>query len=373
MEMTKKQAELTSDTLHRVDMTMRRSVRPSSASSHNSRSRYNIGVISSGGMGRPSSASSSTRSFRNNTSSGKKSRRRPQSGGGANSRRSMMNSSSRLSVDGNISTSLAVLDNSDNLLSVSSPSSTSSPSKYVVAMDNNNSGMVEKRNEIDISDEIIFHLKAEKDGLISQLEKKELEISSQKRLVNTLQDSVKHLNNELETLSKERFEIEKSTREKVKKISIRAKKQLQYQQARCESLEATVTSLKHKLEIQDKELQTNKKAEDLERKNSMEKFKLFQSIVETHEKNMDKLREENLSLQLAFDEVVNSGLKREAWGGDEDDGQNGDMRPKTSGGDGRTRTGGTSPIEWAKNADEMKVGNDKDSFVLPSRALFKSL
>ena len=110
----------------------------------------------------------------------------------------------------------------------------------------------------------------------------------------------------METLSKERFEIEKSTREKVKKISIRAKKQLQYQQARCESLEATVTSLKHKLEIQDKELQTNKKAEDLERKNSMEKFKLFQSIVETHEKNMDKLREENLSLQLAFDEVVNS-------------------------------------------------------------------
>ena len=191
--------------------------------------------------------------------------------------------------------------------------------------------------------------------------------------MNTLQDSVKHLNNELETLSKERFEIEKSTREKVKKISIRAKKQLQYQQARCESLEATVTSLKHKLEIQDKELQTNKKAEDLERKNSMEKFKLFQSIVETHEKNMDKLREENLSLQLAFDEVVNSGLKREAWGGDEDDGQNGDMRPKTSGGDGRTRTGGTSPIEWAKNADEMKVGNDKDGFVLPSRALFKSL
>ena len=59
-------------------------------------------------------------------------------------------------------------------------------------------------------------------------------------------------NNELETLSKERFEMEKSTREKVKKISIRAKKQLQYQQARCESLEATVTSLKHKLEIQDK-------------------------------------------------------------------------------------------------------------------------
>ena len=71
-------------------------------------------------------------------------------------------------------------------------------------MDNNNSDMVEKRNEIDISDEIIFHLKAEKDGLIFQLEKKELEISSQKRLVNTLQDSVKHLNNELETLSKER-------------------------------------------------------------------------------------------------------------------------------------------------------------------------
>ena len=117
-----------------------------------------------------------------------------------------MNSSSRFSVDGNISTSLAVLDNSDNLLSVSSPSSTSSPSKYVVAMDNNNSEMVEKRNEIDISDGI-FHLKAEKDSLISQLEKKELEISSQKRLVNTLQDSVKHLNNELETLSKERFEM----------------------------------------------------------------------------------------------------------------------------------------------------------------------
>ena len=69
MEMTKKQAELTSDTLHRVDMTMRRSVRPSSASSHNSR-RYNIGVTSSGGMGRRG-AGSSTRSFRNNTSSGK--------------------------------------------------------------------------------------------------------------------------------------------------------------------------------------------------------------------------------------------------------------------------------------------------------------
>ena len=30
-------------------------------------------------------------------------------------------------------------------------------------------------------------------------------------------------------------------------------------------------------------------------------------------------------------------------------------------------------LNGQKNADEMKVGNDKDGFVLPSRALFKSL
>ena len=42
----------------------------------------------------------------------------------------------------------------------------------------------------------------------------------------------------------------------------------------------------------------------------MEKLQLFQSIVETHEKSMDKLREENLSLQKAFDEVVNGTIQR---------------------------------------------------------------
>ena len=40
VEMNKRQAELTSASLHKVDMTMRRVGRPSSASSHGSRSRY---------------------------------------------------------------------------------------------------------------------------------------------------------------------------------------------------------------------------------------------------------------------------------------------------------------------------------------------
>ena len=71
VEMTKRQAELTSASLHKVDMTMRRVGRPSSASSHGSRSRY---IVSSPEiMGRPSSASSSTRrSHRGSYSSGKK-------------------------------------------------------------------------------------------------------------------------------------------------------------------------------------------------------------------------------------------------------------------------------------------------------------
>ena len=71
VEMTKRQAELTSASLHKVDMTMRRVGRPSSASSHGSRSRY---IVSSPEiMGRPSSASSSTRrSHHGSYSSGKK-------------------------------------------------------------------------------------------------------------------------------------------------------------------------------------------------------------------------------------------------------------------------------------------------------------
>ena len=79
---------------------------------------------------------------------------------------------------------------------------------------------------------------------------------------------------------------------------------------------------------------------------------------------MEKLREENMSLQQSFDEVIKSGMKREAWARDIKD----DTllsRPRTS--------GAKSPIEWAKNADEMKVGGSNESFVLPSRALFKSL
>ena len=99
-----------------------------------------------------------------------------------------------------------------------------------------------------------------------------------------------HLNNELEALSNERSQIEKQNQQKIKSITVRAKKQLQYQQARCESLEATVNDLKKRLETQEKNHESAKKTEESERKNTMEKLQLFQSIVETHEKSMDKLR-----------------------------------------------------------------------------------
>ena len=58
------------------------------------------------------------------------------------------------------------------------------------------------------------------------------------------------------------------------------------------------------METQEKKYESTKKTEESERKNTMEKLQLFQSIVETHEKSMDKLREENLSLQKALDEVA---------------------------------------------------------------------
>ena len=100
----------------------------------------------------------------------------------------------------------------------------------------------------------------------------------------------------------------------------------------------------------------------------MEKLQLFQSIVETHEKSMDKLREENLSLQKALDEVANGAtITKRAWGKD----ATGDEGTNVRDGD---RTGGTiSPVEWARNADEMKAGKNGETFVLPSRSLYKSL
>ena len=177
-----------------------------------------------------------------------------------------------------------------------------------------------------------------------------------------------HLNNELEALSNERSQIEKQNQQKIKSITVRAKKQLQYQQARCESLEATVNDLKKRLETQEKNHESAKKTEESERKNTMEKLQLFQSIVETHEKSMDKLREENLSLQKAFDEVANGAtITKRAWGKD----ATGDEGTNVRDGD---RTGGTiSPVEWARNADEMKAGKNGETFVLPSRSLYKSL
>ena len=209
-------------------------------------------------------------------------------------------------------------------------------------------------------------LEKTKKDLTCQIQEKDLEIASQKRLVSTLQDSVMHLNNELEALSNERSQIEKHNQQKIKSISVRAKKQLQYQQARCESLEAIVNDLKKRLETQEKKYESTKKTEESERKNTMEKLQLFQSIVETHEKSMDKLREENLSLQKAFDEVVN-GTTKKAWGED----ATGDEI--TNARDADRKTGTISPVEWARNADEMKAGKNGETFVLPSRSLYKSL
>ena len=100
-------------------------------------------------------------------------------------------------------------------------------------------------------------------------------------------------------------------------------------------------------------MKSTKKTEESERKNTMEKLQLFQSIVETHEKSMDKLREENLSLQKALDEVANgTTITKRAWGED----ATGDEITNARDGD---RTGGTiSPVEWARNADEMKAGKN---------------
>ena len=41
--------------------------------------------------------------------------------------------------------------------------------------------------------------------------------------------------------------------------------------------------------------------------------------------------------------------------------------------DADRKTGTISPVEWARNADEMKAGKNGETFVLPSRSLYKSL
>ena len=259
---------------------------------------------------------------------------------------------------------MRVVDNEDDLLT-NSPSGTFADQKHSDEDDKTASDLSTIQDTSANIDRIQM-LEKTKEDLTSQIQKRDLEIASQKRLVNTLQDSVKHLNNELEALSNERSQIEKQNQQKIKSISVRAKKQLQYQQARCESLEAIVNDLKKRLETQEKKYESTKKTEESERKNTMEKLQLFQSIVETHEKSMDKLREENLSLQKAFDEVVN-GTTKKAWGEDATDDEITNAR------DADRKTGTISPVEWARNADEMKAGKNGETFVLPSRSLYKSL
>ena len=258
VEMTKRQAELTSASLHKVDMTMRRVGRPSSASSHGSRSRY---IVSSPEiMGRPSSASSSSRrSHRGSYTSGKKSKLRPKSGDSRRSRKTFLSpNDSRITGE---QTLLRVIDNEDDLLT-NSPSGTFADQKHSDEDDKTASDLSTMQDSSANIDRIQT-LEKTKEDLTSQIQKRDLEIASQKRLVNTLQDSVMHLNNELEALSNERSQIEKQNQQKIKSISVRAKKQLQYQQARCESLEAIVNDLKKRLETQEKNMKASRKQKNL--------------------------------------------------------------------------------------------------------------
>ena len=145
---------------------------------------------------------------------------------------------------------LRVVDNEDDLLTTS-PSRTFVDQKH---SDEDDKMVADLSNTQDTSANMdrIQTLEKTKKDLTCQIQEKDLEIASQKRLVSTLQDSVMHLNNELEALSNERSQIEKQNQQKIKSITVRAKKQLQYQQARCESLEATVNDLKKRLETQEK-------------------------------------------------------------------------------------------------------------------------
>ena len=124
---------------------------------------------------------------------------------------------------------LRVVDNEDDLLTTS-PSRTFVDQKH---SDEDDKMVADLSNTQDTSANMdrIQTLEKTKKDLTCQIQEKDLEIASQKRLVSTLQDSVMHLNNELEALSNERSQIEKQNQQKIKSITVRAKKQLQYQQA----------------------------------------------------------------------------------------------------------------------------------------------